>query len=292
MRRAVANRISDQIAAFFICLLRDRSGYVCCGCPDLRTLTRILVVASPTKATPCPLAVTGKGRTSRGSRASLEPEESHRKWSLGRPWRRSSSRPSIPPRQNKVRHSRSAKLAHFRTAEATLKTEAKTQPDFLTSLLNLIVSSNVSLPIRQAAALFFKNFVREHWKVHDPPLLSQQEQVMLTLCHDRMMHLTKKSSLLKTAVSSNQRSLHWSPWSLLSCNYPWETPLASSPTQTFTRIGSTLFLYSSLLILLLTEEHCLTVRSRRLGHNKCNVTCCSFCLQTMASSIPNRRIIH
>jgi len=55
-----------------------------------------------------------------------------------------------------------------------LKTEAKSRPDFLTSLLNLIASSDVSLPVRQAAALFFKNFVREHWKVRSdkpPPLL-------------------------------------------------------------------------------------------------------------------------
>jgi hypothetical protein len=53
-------------------------------------------------------------------------------------------------------------------AEATLKTEAKTRADFLTSLLNLIASNDVALPIRQAAALFFKNFVREHWKVPTP----------------------------------------------------------------------------------------------------------------------------
>jgi hypothetical protein len=60
-------------------------------------------------------------------------------------------------------------------AEATLKTEAQSRADFLTGLLNLIASSDVALPIRQAAALFFKNFVREHWKVPTPLRPTRQE---------------------------------------------------------------------------------------------------------------------
>lgn len=123
-------------------------------------------------------------------------------------------------------------------AESTLKTEAKTRPDFLTSLLNLIASADVSLPIRQAAALFFKNFVREHWKVRNTiPSLD----TLLTPCY-RTMHWTSGLSRAITAISSSPRSLRWSPWSLPFCNCPWETQLASSPTQTSTRIGLTSFL--------------------------------------------------
>ena len=54
----------------------------------------------------------------------------------------------------------------FCLAEANLKHEARRDPDFLTKLLTLIAASQVALPIRQAAALFFKNFVRQNWKVH------------------------------------------------------------------------------------------------------------------------------
>ena len=50
-------------------------------------------------------------------------------------------------------------------AEQQLKNEAATQPNFLGNLLTLIATSQVALPIRQAAALFFKNFVRTNWKV-------------------------------------------------------------------------------------------------------------------------------
>jgi hypothetical protein len=60
-------------------------------------------------------------------------------------------------------------------AEATLKNEAQSRADFLTGLLNLIASNDVALPIRQAAALFFKNFVREHWKVPTPLRPTSQE---------------------------------------------------------------------------------------------------------------------
>jgi hypothetical protein len=50
-------------------------------------------------------------------------------------------------------------------AEQQLKNEASTQPNFLGNLLTLIATPQVALPIRQAAALFFKNFVRQNWKV-------------------------------------------------------------------------------------------------------------------------------
>jgi Importin-beta N-terminal domain len=50
-------------------------------------------------------------------------------------------------------------------AEAQLKKEAETRPDFLENLLTLIATPQEPIPIRQAAALFFKNFVRQNWKV-------------------------------------------------------------------------------------------------------------------------------
>jgi len=53
-------------------------------------------------------------------------------------------------------------------AESRLKNEASSQTDFLVSLLNLIATAGVALPIRQAGALFFKNFVRQNWKVEKP----------------------------------------------------------------------------------------------------------------------------
>jgi hypothetical protein len=53
-----------------------------------------------------------------------------------------------------------------------LKNEASTRPDFLGNLLNLIATPQIALPIRQAAALFFKNFVRQNWKVVLPTELS------------------------------------------------------------------------------------------------------------------------
>jgi hypothetical protein len=46
-----------------------------------------------------------------------------------------------------------------------LKNEAQTHPDFVENLLTLIATPQAALPIRQAAALFFKNFVRQNWKV-------------------------------------------------------------------------------------------------------------------------------
>jgi hypothetical protein len=57
-------------------------------------------------------------------------------------------------------------------AEAKLKSDARTNPNFLASLLTLIAEAQIALPVRQAAALFFKNFVRENWKVVLPTLLS------------------------------------------------------------------------------------------------------------------------
>jgi hypothetical protein len=53
-------------------------------------------------------------------------------------------------------------------AEAQLKKEAATRPDFLENLLTLIATPQEPIPIRQAAALFFKNFVRQNWKVFAP----------------------------------------------------------------------------------------------------------------------------
>jgi Importin-beta N-terminal domain len=49
-----------------------------------------------------------------------------------------------------------------------LKKEAETRPDFLENLLTLIATPQEPIPIRQAAALFFKNFVRQNWKVSAP----------------------------------------------------------------------------------------------------------------------------
>lgn len=63
-------------------------------------------------------------------------------------------------------HSASTIISNLDIAESTLKSEARTQPDFLTNLLTLISAPQAALPIRQAAALFFKNFVRQNWKVH------------------------------------------------------------------------------------------------------------------------------
>jgi Importin-beta N-terminal domain len=56
-------------------------------------------------------------------------------------------------------------LSNICLAETNLKNEARRDPDFLTDLLTLIAAPQVALPIRQAAALFFKNFVRQNWKV-------------------------------------------------------------------------------------------------------------------------------
>jgi hypothetical protein len=53
----------------------------------------------------------------------------------------------------------------FLLAEAKLKSDARTNPNFLRNLLTLIAEPQIPLPVRQAAALFFKNFVRENWKV-------------------------------------------------------------------------------------------------------------------------------
>lgn len=84
------------------------------------------------------------------------------------------------------------------TAESKLKNEARTQPDFLTNLLTLIAAPQVALPIRQAAALFFKNFVRQNWKVR---------HILSSMLIRRMMN-NNKSSPLQIATSSNLKSLH------------------------------------------------------------------------------------
>ena len=56
-------------------------------------------------------------------------------------------------------------------AEAKLKSDARTNPNFLPSLLTLVAEAQIALPVRQAAALFFKNFVRENWKVVQPTFI-------------------------------------------------------------------------------------------------------------------------
>ena len=56
-------------------------------------------------------------------------------------------------------------MSNICLAETKLKNEARREPDFLTNLLTLIAAPQVALPIRQASALFFKNFVRQNWKV-------------------------------------------------------------------------------------------------------------------------------
>lgn len=56
-------------------------------------------------------------------------------------------------------------------AEAKLKSDARTNPNFLASLLTLVAEAQIALPVRQAAALFFKNFVRENWKVVQPTFI-------------------------------------------------------------------------------------------------------------------------
>jgi hypothetical protein len=63
-------------------------------------------------------------------------------------------------------------------AEQKLKQEASTQPNFLGNLLTLIATPQVALPIRQAAALFFKNFVRQNWKVFCPPFCGVDSRTM------------------------------------------------------------------------------------------------------------------
>jgi hypothetical protein len=78
----------------------------------------------------------------------------------------SSNRPSIHSTQKKVLPVLvPPSFFNLDAAESTLKNEARTQPDFLTNLLTLIATPQAALPIRQAAALFFKNFVRQNWKV-------------------------------------------------------------------------------------------------------------------------------
>ena len=66
--------------------------------------------------------------------------------------------------QRKVRETSLLALSNS-TAELKLKNRAATGQDFLGNLLTLIATPQVSLPIRQAATLFFKNFVRQNWKV-------------------------------------------------------------------------------------------------------------------------------
>jgi Importin-beta N-terminal domain len=56
-------------------------------------------------------------------------------------------------------------MSNIYLAETNLKNEARRNPDFLTNLLTLIAAPQVALPVRQAAALFFKNFVRQNWRV-------------------------------------------------------------------------------------------------------------------------------
>ena len=60
----------------------------------------------------------------------------------------------------------SSRYSQLTTAETKLKALSLTQPEFLSHLLMTIAAPQAALPVRQAAALFFKNFVRQHWKVY------------------------------------------------------------------------------------------------------------------------------
>lgn len=50
-------------------------------------------------------------------------------------------------------------------AEAALNEAASTYPNFLTVLLNIVANQEMHAPVRHAAVLFVKNFVRQNWKV-------------------------------------------------------------------------------------------------------------------------------
>lgn len=65
---------------------------------------------------------------------------------------------------------------HARTAETQLRTH-ETEAGFPVTLLHVISSTNLSLPIRLAAAVFFKNLVRRRWVNEDGQHLFAPEDV-------------------------------------------------------------------------------------------------------------------
>lgn len=48
-------------------------------------------------------------------------------------------------------------------AETTLSTLSTTQPQFLTSLLQLVLDQSQQIQARQAAAVYFKNVIKRRW---------------------------------------------------------------------------------------------------------------------------------
>ncbi|KAG8951757.1 importin-alpha export receptor [Tulasnella sp. 408] len=89
-------------------------------------------------------------------------------------------------------------------AEKTLSTLSTTRPQFLTSLLELVLDQSQQIQARQAAAVYFKNIIKRRWdsEMNDETPIDQKEKnVLKEQLVPAMVALSTQRKLLRTQIA-------------------------------------------------------------------------------------------
>lgn len=89
-------------------------------------------------------------------------------------------------------------------AETTLSTLSTTQPQFLTSLLQLVLDQSQQIQARQAAAVYFKNVIKRRWDAEaneETPIDQNEKNTLKQELVPAMVALSSQSKLLRTQIA-------------------------------------------------------------------------------------------
>ncbi|KAG9044436.1 importin-alpha export receptor [Tulasnella sp. UAMH 9824] len=89
-------------------------------------------------------------------------------------------------------------------AETTLSTLSTTQPQFLTSLLQLVLDQSQQIQARQAAAVYFKNVIKRRWDAEaneETPIDQNEKNTLKEQLVPAMVALSSQSKLLRTQIA-------------------------------------------------------------------------------------------
>ncbi|KAG9045714.1 importin-alpha export receptor [Tulasnella sp. UAMH 9824] len=89
-------------------------------------------------------------------------------------------------------------------AEKTLSTLSTTRPQFLTSLLELVLDQSQQIQARQAAAVYFKNIIKRRWdsEVNEEiPIDQNEKNVLKEQLVPAMVTLSSQRKLLRTQIA-------------------------------------------------------------------------------------------
>jgi len=107
-------------------------------------------------------------------------------------------------------------------AESKL-TELSTCPQFLSVLLQMVMSENVQISVRQAAVIYFKNMVGKHWREHDAEV-QEGEKSYIIPPDDKAFIRTNMVESIISASELIRVQLTVSINEILSCDFPDNWP--------------------------------------------------------------------